>query len=189
MLLTGITRPQRWTELRPESFVRVLEVAREVAEVVFVDCSSCVEQDEELFFDTMAPRRNGLTVATLGAADQVLMIASADPVGMQRAIRIGLSVPDELPGVSPEIVINRLRKASLPNGSSRDHVTGLVKRHLGRAPIAVIPSDRPACDKGLAAGRTLREVASGSPARAALRELSKRVVPEAERKWLRSRAG
>jgi len=34
-----------------------------------VDCGFSLEQDEELSFDTAAPRRNGATLATLLAAD------------------------------------------------------------------------------------------------------------------------
>lgn len=185
MVLTGIAKPQRWTELKPEAFIDVLDVARRIAAVIVVDLASCVEQDEELFFDTMAPRRNGLTITTLALADQVLMVASADPVGLQRAVRLMLAMPDELPGVHAEVVVNRLRKAALPGGSKRDQVVQTFTRHLGRAPIAVIASDRPACDKGLAAGRTLREVAAGSSARTGLRDLARRLVPEADRRLLR----
>lgn len=188
MVLTGITRPQRWTELRPEAFVELVEVARSLAPLTVIDCASTIEQDEELFFDTMAPRRNGVTITALSVADRVLMVASADPVGMQRAIRLALSLPEEIPGLVPEIVVNRLRKASLPGGAHRDEVAHTVQRHLGRPPLAVIPSDRPACDQGLAEGRTLREVAASSPARQALRQLAALVAPQPQRHWLRKRS-
>ena len=52
-----------------------------------VDCSFSLEDDEELSFDTAAPRRNGVTLAVLEAADTVLCVSGADPVALQRSIR------------------------------------------------------------------------------------------------------
>ena len=45
------------------------------AGVTVVDCSFNVEDDEELSFDTAAPRRNGATLAVLEAADTVLCVS------------------------------------------------------------------------------------------------------------------
>jgi Flp pilus assembly CpaE family ATPase len=56
-VLTGITRADRWTELRAAALSLVLECARNVADVVVVDTGFCLEADEELSFDTMAPER------------------------------------------------------------------------------------------------------------------------------------
>ena len=47
----------------------------------------CLEDDEELSFDTAAPRRNGATLAVLEEADTVLCVSGADPVALQRSIR------------------------------------------------------------------------------------------------------
>ena len=61
-----------------------------LAELTVVDCGFCLEQDEELSFDTAAPRRNGATLTTIEQADLVVAVGSADPVGLQRLVR-GLS--------------------------------------------------------------------------------------------------
>ena len=55
--------------------------------VTVVDCGFGLEQDEELAYDTVAPRRNGATLAVLEPADVVLAVGSADPVGLQRLVR------------------------------------------------------------------------------------------------------
>jgi hypothetical protein len=55
--------------------------------VTVVDCAFAVEADEEISFDTMAPRRNGATLAVLAEADVVLAIGSCDPAGLERLIR------------------------------------------------------------------------------------------------------
>ena len=52
-----------------------------------VDCGFSLEDDEELWFDTTAPRRNGATLAVLEAADTVLCVGGADPVALQRRVR------------------------------------------------------------------------------------------------------
>lgn len=187
LVLTGMARPQRWTELRTESFMVVIELARELADVIVIDCGFCIEQDEELLFDTMAPRRNGVSVATLSCADRILLVAAADPVGLQRAVRAGISLAEVVPVPRAEVVVTRLRRGPLPGKSPTAHINELLTRHLGVAPTAVIPSDRPACDRGLLEGRTLREVAPGSSARLAMRELARLLVPEASGGWLRRR--
>ena len=51
---------------------------------VVIDCGFGLERDEELSYDTVAPRRNGATLAALDAADTVVAVASGDPVGLQR---------------------------------------------------------------------------------------------------------
>jgi Mrp family chromosome partitioning ATPase len=80
-VLTGISRADRWPELRPSALEQVWALARSLAAVTVVDVGFCLEQDEELSFDTAAPRRNGATLATLDAADTVLAVGAADPVG------------------------------------------------------------------------------------------------------------
>ena len=37
--------------------------------MIMVDCGFCLEADEEISFDTVAPRRNGATLAMLADAD------------------------------------------------------------------------------------------------------------------------
>ncbi|UPK76175.1 hypothetical protein MU582_05920 [Nocardioidaceae bacterium SCSIO 66511] len=64
-LLTGIGRADRWPQLRVGSFDRILETAREMAPVVIVDVGFCLEVDEELAYDTTAPRRNAVTLRAL----------------------------------------------------------------------------------------------------------------------------
>ncbi|MGH3357880.1 MAG: AAA family ATPase, partial [Nocardioidaceae bacterium] len=64
-VLTGVGRADRWPQLRVGSFDRILEVARQLAPVVVVDAGFCIETDEELSYDTAAPRRNAVTIRAL----------------------------------------------------------------------------------------------------------------------------
>ncbi|MFP5371594.1 MAG: CpaE family protein, partial [Actinomycetes bacterium] len=83
-VLTGLSRADRWPELRPRAVAAVLEEARRLAACTVVDCSFSLEDDEELSFDTAAPRRNGATLTTLAEADVVVAVGAGDPVGLQR---------------------------------------------------------------------------------------------------------
>ncbi|HEY0868908.1 MAG TPA: hypothetical protein VGD55_00775, partial [Acidothermaceae bacterium] len=86
-VLTGIARAERWPELRPAGLTAVYAMARRLCKLTVVDCGFGLEQDEELSYDTTAPRRNGSTLATLADADHVVAVGTADPVGLQRLIR------------------------------------------------------------------------------------------------------
>ena len=184
-VLTGLARADRWPELRPAAVTAVLEEARRIAELTVVDCAFSVEDDEELSFDTAAPRRNGATLAVLQHADTVLCVTGADPVGLQRGIRALDQLRDVLPEVEPLLVVNQVRRGPVP-GDPRREVGDALERFTGRRPRWFLPADRRATDAALAAGRTLAEVAAGSAMRAELRTLAAELagvpVPEAGRR-------
>jgi len=192
-VLTGLARADRWPELRPRAVTAVLDEARRLAELTVVDCSFCLEEDEELSFDTAAPRRNGATLAVLDGADTVICVSGADPVALQRTVRALGELREVLPEVEPVVVINQVRRGPVP-GDARAEIAEALERFAGREVRFFLPADRRATDAALAAGRTLAEVAAGSPLRAGLRSLAATVagVPEpAARRRLRTgrRAG
>jgi MinD-like ATPase involved in chromosome partitioning or flagellar assembly len=170
-VLTGVTRADRWPEVRPAALQRVLSLSRELAAFTVLDLGFCLETDEELSYDTIAPRRNGATLAALEAADVVLAVGSADPVGMQRLIR-GLDELRELQLTAPVwIVLNRVRPGSAA-GKSEAELEAVLQRFAGRAPSAFLPEDRVAVDRALLAGKSLAEVAASSPLRKAFMDLA-----------------
>jgi Flp pilus assembly CpaE family ATPase len=170
-VLTGPARADRWPELRPSAVTTVLEEARRLAALTVVDCAFNVEDDEELSFDTVAPRRNGATIAVLEHADTVLCVTGADPVSLQRCVRALDQLRDVLPNVEPVLVVNQLRRGPVP-GDPRQEVAAVLDRFTGRRPRYFLPADQRSTDAALAAGRTLAEVAAGSPLRAELRALA-----------------
>jgi MinD-like ATPase involved in chromosome partitioning or flagellar assembly len=178
-VLTGLARADRWPELRPRAVAAVLEEARRLAGCTVVDCSFNLEDDEELSFDTAAPRRNGATLAVLEAADTVLCVSGADPVALQRSVRALDELRDVLPEVDPVVVVNQVRRGPVP-GDARQEIASALERFAGREVRFFLPADRKATDAALASGRTLAEVAPGSPLRVALRSLAAAVtgVPE-----------
>lgn len=170
-VLTGLARADRWPELRPRAVAGVLEEARRLAAVTVVDCGFSLEDDEELSFDTAAPRRNGVTLSVLESADTVLCVTGADPVALQRGIRAVDELGDVLPHVDPVLVVNQVRKGPVP-GDPQAEIAAALQRFCCRDVGFFLPADRRATDAALASGRTLAEAADRSPLRTALRAMA-----------------
>jgi len=172
-VLTGIARAERWLELRPAGLSAVYGVARELAELTVIDCGFGLEQDEELSYDTTAPRRNGSTLLSLADADHVLAVGSADPVGLQRLIRGLVELAEAVPDCHPQVVVNKVRKGPI-NGDPETEIAQALARHAGIDDIVFVPYDRSALDRCIADGRTLAEAAPESLVRSALLPLAYR---------------
>lgn len=173
-VLTGIVRSQRWPELRPASLVAVLGLARSLAGYTVVDTGFCLEQDEELSYDTAAPRRNGATLAAIESADTLIVVGAADPVGLQRLVR-GLQDLAEVTARRPVVVVTRVRGSAVGSGPRR-RVRDALGRYAGVTDPVLVPDDVPALDAALLAGRTLAEAAPTSPARQAYVALAQLVT-------------
>jgi Flp pilus assembly CpaE family ATPase len=182
-VLTGITRTERWPEVRPASLEVVWALARGLAEVTVVDCGFSLEQDEELSFDTAAPRRNGATLTTLEQADVVVAVSAADPVGLQRFVRGMSDLRGAVPGADVRVVVNRLR-ASVVGPQPEAQVRAALQRHAGVPHVTFVPDDAAAADAALMRGQMLAEAAASSPIRRAIAQLAAELigVPEATRK-------
>ncbi|WP_375476839.1 CpaE family protein [uncultured Jatrophihabitans sp.] len=174
-VLTGIPLASRWPELRPTAVGSVLAAARGLADYTVVDCGFCLETDEELSFDTLAPRRNGATLAVLDDADLIVAVGSADPIGMQRLVRALAELGDAEVAAPVWVVLNRVRAGAVP-GDPASELGAALQRFAGRTPAALLPADGRALDAALASGRLLGECAPASPLRQALAELAAALV-------------
>lgn len=174
-VLTGIPRADRWPEIGGEALDRVLELGRSLASVVVVDCGFCLEDDEELSYDTQAPRRNAATLTTLAAADAVVAVGAADAVSLQRFVR-GLQELGTVASPVPVPVVNRVRASSV-GARPRESLSEVLHRFAGLEGIAMVPEDRDAVDAALLVGRTVVEHAPDSAFRRAIGDLASRLVP------------
>ncbi|MDQ1711533.1 MAG: hypothetical protein QOE45_983 [Frankiaceae bacterium] len=170
-VLTGITRADRWPELRPNGVAEVLALCRGLTAFTVVDCGFGLEQDEELSYDQTAARRNGATLTAIDAADTVVAVGSADPVSLQRLVR-GLA---DLPAVAPEVVVNRVRNGVMP-GNPETEIAAALKRYAGVEPRAFLPYDRVSADEATMRGLSLTESAPRSPLRQAIRAYAGRLA-------------
>jgi Flp pilus assembly CpaE family ATPase len=191
-VLTGISRAERWTELRPAALEAVWSLSRSLAAFTVVDCGFSLEQDEELSFDTAAPRRNGATLATLLAADTVIAVGAADPVGLQRLVRALGDLSEAVPGVNPVVVLTKVR-TGVVGAEPRKQLAEALERYAGVHDVTFLPYDREPLDDALRQGRMLADVAPESVVRQALAGLAAtldgRPAPLRRRRLLRRSRG
>jgi MinD-like ATPase involved in chromosome partitioning or flagellar assembly len=167
--LTGLPRADRWVEAKAVLVRAVLDSARRIAEHVVIDCGFSLELDEEVMYDTRAPRRNGATIEILSRADTVVVVGAADPVGLSRLIRAIGDLAETVPGAQPLVVVNRLRDSI---GWSTDAMASILQRTVRVQPIAFLPDDPVSCDRALVTGTTLIEAARDRPLARRLRALA-----------------
>ncbi|ROS78506.1 hypothetical protein [Cellulomonas sp. PhB143] len=176
-VLTGIARAARWPEVSATALDQVWVTARGLADHVVVDCGFGVEQDEALSYDTAAPQRNGATLSALAAADVIVVVGAADPVGVQRLVRALEDLDDLLgPGARARrvVVANRVRAGSAGPGP-RAAVRDVLSRFAALRDPVLLADDRRACDRAVLEGRALHEVAPESTLRREIVGLAARV--------------
>ncbi len=151
-LLTGLPRPDRWVEARPGVLASVLGLAREVGDVV-VDTGFSLEADTD---PGRTASRNQLTIDALAAADQVVVVGTAEPTGLARLARtlvdLRETTVDEVPLT---VVVNRMRDSL---GWSRRDVVGMVEGYSRPAGVHFLPEDRSTTDRALVAGKSVSEL-------------------------------
>lgn len=167
-LLTGLTRADRWPELRAAAVERVLKTARELAGLVVVDCGFALEDDEELSYDTVAPRRNAATLTVLAEADQVVAVGSGDPIGIPRLIRGLDELSRRLPGTDIAVVVNKVRRRAVGAGPEKALAQAWERFGPGQAISHFLPWDQELLDRALLEGRLLLELSPEAPLRRAI---------------------
>nr|WP_243847496.1 P-loop NTPase [Microbacterium ulmi] len=169
-VLTGINRPSRWPELGDARVTAALGACRDWADYTVVDVAASLERDEEIVSDLEGPRRNAATLAALKAADLVVAVAAADPVGISRFLRAHAELRAVI-GVTPVVVVaNRLRPGAL-GIDARGQVRRTLDRFAGIRDVWFVPSDARSTDAALLAARPVAEIAPKSPLTLAVRRL------------------
>ena len=165
-VLTGIPKAERWPELAAPAVEHVLTLSRRLARFTVIDCGFSLEDDEELSYDTRAPRRNAATLTALALADHVVAVGAADPIGLQRLVR-GLQELSVLPCPEPVVVVNKVR-ASAVGARPEQRIRDALVRFAGVRELRFVPEDGAVLDAALLAGRALAESAPTSVARRAI---------------------
>jgi MinD-like ATPase involved in chromosome partitioning or flagellar assembly len=177
-VLTGLPRADRWVEVRPQAYDGLLTSAARLEPHVVVDTGFCLEQDADGYAAAYGGGdgpvgRNAMTLATLGRADRLVVVGSADPVGLTRLVRGLHELTDLSPDAAPLVVVNRMRTSL--GWSERDIVAAVCGIRPG-ATVRFLPDDRAAVDRALAAGRSLVECGD-SPLSRALADVADVVQP------------
>lgn len=175
-VLTGIGRASRWPELGADRVAEVLERCRDWADATVVDVASSLEQDEEISSDMFAPRRHAATLAALEAADEVVVVAGGDAVGIARLVRALPELRAVAPSARTRIVVNKVRPSAIGVAPERA-VQETLRRLAQVSPAACWPFDGRAADAALLEGRPLVDVAGRSRLRRRVQELALALQP------------
>ncbi len=175
-VVTGLPRADRWPEVRPESLEEMIRLGRRQGAVV-IDTGFALEDDPTADY-TGRPGRNELTRTAIAAADEVVVVGSADPVGLTRLAR-GLAELREGLVVGPvHVVVNRMRRSL---GWSEADLAGMLSGFGPLHGLHFLPDDRGTTDRGLLTGRTVLELGDSGLARG-LRDLADAVLPVLSRR-------
>ena len=175
-VLTGITRPGRWPELATDRITAVLKACREWFDVIVVDCGFNLEMDEEIASDMFSPRRNMATHSVLKAADTIIEVAAADPIGIARFIRSHQDLRELYPESHTLTVLNRVRPGLVGLGYDGQPAAAL-ERFAGISPAAQLPFDDRALELALLKREPLCLSAPKSGVRKAISKLCTPLEP------------
>ena len=160
-VVSGLPRPDRWAEVRSGTIEHLLEVAREHGDVV-VDTGFSLEEDPAGEFGSRPPR-NSLTLGALSVADDLVVVGSADPVGLSRLARGLVELRELVAGAPVRVVVNRMRPSL---GWSQRDIEGMVEGFARLTGLHFLPDDRPAADRAAVAGRAVTDDPESPLARA-----------------------
>lgn len=153
-LLTGLPRPDRWVEVREPAFEVLLDLAQELCELVVLDLGFNLGPDVDRV-SPGPPDRDHMTLAALDRADEVVVVGSADPVGLARLARGLVELLDVVPASGVRVVVNRARPGL---GWREQEVRAMIEGFVVPVGVHFLPHDLAAVDRALVAGRPLTEV-------------------------------
>lgn len=166
-VLTGLPRADRWIEVRPGVVEEVVSLAAARARTVVLDCGFSVEREGTGLERTTA------TLEALGAATSVVVVGSAEPVGLSRLVRALVEIGDTLPGATVQVVVNRMRDSL---GWSAREVVAMIEGFRPEAPVHLLPLDTPAVDRAAREGRPVTDQPASPVGRGVL-ELAEAILP------------
>lgn len=181
-LFTGLNRPDRWPEVRSLTLTKVLTYLRGHYDLIILDSSFNLEEDQALAFDQLAPQRNDASLTSVREADYILTVGLADVIGMPRLIK-GCDQLIQALGRQPDssdwgIVINRVRKEAV-GPSAQLALQHSWDRFGPKEPILAFLSDDPnACDRARLEGSSLAQIAPQSKLSQEVKVLTEQVLKQ-----------
>lgn len=161
-VVSGLPRADRWVEVRAGVVDHLLDVARGHGCTV-VDTGASLERDAAL--DAGRAGRNSMTLEALEAADEVVVVGNADPVGLARLARGLVELREALgpTAAGVRVVVNRMRPTL---GWAEQEIATMLGTLVAPGRLHFLPEDRAAVDRALVAGRSLAEVGDSAVGRA-----------------------
>lgn len=165
VVLPGLPRSDLWPELSEYGWRQLLHVARALFNHTIVDVGFCLEGDPAPY-PGPSEGRNRIGRTTIREADHVVAVCRADPIGIKNF----LWSFDELRAL---IDVDRVLIVANRVGPHVEREVGdLLRRHLGKRPVAYVP-DRPGeFERSRLSGTPLGESGTGPDVSAAIRAVA-----------------
>jgi MinD-like ATPase involved in chromosome partitioning or flagellar assembly len=168
-VVSGLPRPDRWTEVRPGTVELLAETASRQGHVV-LDTGFSLDEDDL----SGRPGRHQLTLAALEIADEILVVGTADPVGLSRLARALVDLRERRP-LATRVVVNRMRPTI---GWTERDISQMLADVAHPVGLHFLPEDRATVDRALVTGRTLLETNSESPLATAVTAVAEALAPD-----------
>lgn len=160
-VMTGLSDPLRWPEVRAGAMVKIIDRAREYFDHVVIDLGAGLDDpDVDTGIDlapTLAPRRTVVTKTVLENADQVYLVTRADALGAQRLASTYSTHSSLFSQAQKCVVVNIVHKS---DSSEIQREFGAICRALDPdLEVKYLPRDTTAIDMVRKAS-TLRELST-----------------------------
>lgn len=168
-VLTGLSHIRRRAELRAAPMSRLWVVAGQLAADVVVDIGGCLD-DGSLVLDGdigdfgVAAGGQSAPVTALGSADHLVAVCSSEPAAVARLISHVGAIASLAPSAQLHIVVNRIRCPIVASKAAQMELTEFIRGQTGATSVHLVAEDRSGMDAAVAAGLTLFEANSKSPA-------------------------
>ena len=164
-VVTGLPRPDRWVEVRAGRG-RARSSRSRAAAATSSSTPASASRTTRPRSSAPGPGRNQLTLGALEVADEVVVVGTADPVGLSRLARGLVELRDRTRGAPVRVVVNRMRPdPRLVRAGRRRHGRGL--RPAGRAALPARRPRRPSTGRWSPAGPCPRRATPRSAGRSA----------------------
>ena len=170
-LLSGAAGGVAADVCRPSAIERVVTVAAANYDHVIVDTASWRVGDMQ-----SGGTGAGQPLRTLmGLADSLLVVGSADPIGLVRLLGLLTATQHEAPQARHFVVLNKARTTSL--GGAESEIVDMLAEHVALPETLVLPDDRIAADNAMLRGQPLVTVAPKSKAAQGMSRLAASLAP------------
>ncbi|MDA9350147.1 MAG: AAA family ATPase [Candidatus Nanopelagicales bacterium] len=170
-IMTGLTSPQRWPEVRAGAFCKIIERARENFDQIVIDVGAAIDdvegEDSIELAPALVPRRHLVARSVLENADQVYLVTRADALGAHRLANTYSDHGSVFAGAQKSVVVNNVHKNEVRKVQRQFlDLCGALDPELK---VVFLPRDSDA-PKMIKNARTLSEQNSRAPLAKAIRK-------------------
>jgi MinD-like ATPase involved in chromosome partitioning or flagellar assembly len=180
VVLPGVPRADMWSEVSEFGWKRLLQALTASFSFVVCDIASCIQEPPA---GPGVQDRDSIARSTLMAADRVVAVCRADPVGIKSFLWAMEDLKELVDLDNVLVVANRVRPGE-------EHEVGyILKKHLGKRPRIAI-KDRPGdLAASVGSGTPVRDLKPSSEFAASIRDLAAALGADVPARGLLSKLG